>query len=137
MLQAQLTISPPTVPGDLQCVRDFFAEQAEAIGNAAELLGGSPWRTRVNRLRAELAETRRLTRPIRAGLVTLHRLLTLQYVDDPDSDEVDYFAAINPADPIVEAICLLSDRLQDVLNAIALPDIPAQGQPDNAAARAA
>ena len=52
-------------------------------------------------------------------LVGLHRLLSLDAVDDPDSLEASLFAEIDPASPIVEEICLLTDALRDRLEALA------------------
>jgi hypothetical protein len=45
----------------------------------------------------------------------LHDLLTLQHVADLDREECGYFAEIDPADPAVEEICLLSDGLLGIL----------------------
>jgi len=45
----------------------------------------------------------------------LHDLLTLQNVGDPEREECGYFADIDPADSVVEDICLLSDGLLGIL----------------------
>ncbi len=56
-----------------------------------------------------------LSRRLSRQLVTLHQLLTLHNVHDPKRVEAAYFAEIDPASPIVEDICLLSEALTDVI----------------------
>jgi hypothetical protein len=48
--------------------------------------------------------------------------LTLQHVGDPDRIETQRFSEIDPELPIVDEICLLSDRLQELLTLISGED---------------
>ena len=56
---------------------------------------------------------------MRQDLVGLHRLLSLDCVDDCTSLEAARYAEIDPASPIVEDICELTDLLRWHLLALA------------------
>ena len=47
-------------------------------------------------------------------LIALHGLLALDHVGDPSRPEAGYYAALDPASPQVEEICLLADELRQV-----------------------
>lgn len=100
---------------DLCAANRFMQEHAEAVQNASLLLGGiralSRAQTLLDDLRTGTVFTRRMKREMKA----LHDLLTLQHVPDPDREECGYFADIDPADPAVEEICLLSEGLLGIL----------------------
>lgn len=101
--------APPLQPVDP--IRDFVEQHRDGLLNAANLLGGRSGarlvQTVIDGLAGPTAPSRRVTRAID----DLRDLLTLQHVHDPDCDEAAHFAAINPADPCVEEICLLADGL--------------------------
>lgn len=100
-------------------VRRFMAEQGSALCQASLLLGGSKAEHRCFGLLSSLAEDRALRRHHVLVLIALHRLLTLQNVGDPESTETALFAKIDPNDPRVHDLCLLADRLFDLLVEIA------------------
>lgn len=100
---------------ELHAVRMFFDEHGEAIANATQTLGGPAASARYFVLAQAVRETLRLTRTQRRQLVDIHRLMTLQNVGDPDRIETQLFAKIHPESPIIDDICLLSDRLQELL----------------------
>lgn len=103
----------------------FLAEHNEGLQNAALVLGGSWALRRVQHLLDHLSSTGELNRRARLDLVALHQVLTLQYVGDPERIETMLFAGIDPMDPMVEDICLLSDQLEDHMRAIdAACDLP-------------
>lgn len=52
-----------------------------------------------------------LSRRTTGLLSQLKDILFLEHVDNPERVESGFFAAINPADPVVEDICLLADGL--------------------------
>jgi hypothetical protein len=54
-------------------------------------------------------------RPTCKALRDLLGILTLEHVHDDTRIEAMLFAEIDPADPVVEDICLLTDGLRDVL----------------------
>ncbi|ABG33490.1 hypothetical protein [Roseobacter denitrificans] len=45
----------------------------------------------------------------------LLEILSLEHVHDTSRPDASYFAAIDPADPTVEEICLVTDRLRCAL----------------------
>ncbi|MEX5565138.1 hypothetical protein SM764_17090 [Pseudophaeobacter sp. 1A16562] len=103
----------------------FLSENNEGLQNAALVLGGGKALKRVQYLLDHLGLTRQLTRRARLDLVALHELFTLKYVGDPLRLETALFAEIDPMDPMVEEICLLTDRLEDHMRAIdAASDLP-------------
>ena len=57
-------------------------------------------------------------------LEALHALLTLTHVGDPERDECAFFAALDPADPVVEEICLIADALESTLDALGVVSAP-------------
>ena len=111
-------------PADnLMHLREFFDQHGEACINATLILGGQRSCTRTAGLVANIRETARISRHMKTELVHLHRLLTLDHVGHPDAGETAFFAEIDPGDPLVEEICLLSDRLLGLLKVIDRSDI--------------
>jgi hypothetical protein len=103
----------------------FLSENNEGLQNAALVLGGGLALKRVQYLLDHLSTSRELNRRARLDLVALHQLFTLEYVGDPEKLEAALFAEIDPADPMVEDICLLTDQLEDHMRAIdAAADLP-------------
>lgn len=82
------------------------------------LLGGQPALRCVHALMDDLATQPSITRRMKSNFVRLQAVLTLGEVHDMDRIEAALFAAIDPASPIVEEICLLSDQLGEQLQAI-------------------
>lgn len=97
----------------------FLLDRAEALVNAAALLGGKPAVRRTARLLEDLVDAPRLTRRLRRELVELHRLLSLDRCDDPETLEAECFKHIDPASPAVEEICELTDEMRAHLVALA------------------
>jgi hypothetical protein len=48
----------------------------------------------------------------------LLEILSLERVQDSESEECARFAAINPCDPVVEEICALTDGLREALERV-------------------
>ena len=105
----------PQDDGFFTDVRAFVQEHREALRHAAELLAGRRGAALANRIAEDLSDASTLNRRCRRDLEDLLDILALQNVDDPESEEAASFAAINPASPVVEEICLLTDALRDVL----------------------
>lgn len=105
-------------------LKGFLGGHVEALICAAGLLGSQPAVRRTARLIEDILSAPRLTRRMRRDLIGLHRLLSLDCVDDRTSLEAACFAKIDPASPVVEEICELSDRLRGHL--IALADAEAE-----------
>ena len=101
----------------------FVQEYGEALQNAAYQLGGRPYFLQVGQLTADLQSDPILTPRMRANAVALHSLLNLDHVHDFDRPEAAYFTALDPATPIVEEICLLTDGYTHALRSSnILPD---------------
>lgn len=93
----------------------FMQTHAEALQNAAFLLGGRGALRRTQGLLEAFASQPALTRRMQRETIALHDLLTLQNVHDGDRDEAYCFAMLSPESPHVEEICLLADGLEDAM----------------------
>jgi len=93
----------------------FMSGHYEGLWNAARLLGGYESARLVDRCAELLAQDRYVTPRTRIMLDQILAVLSLEKVDDPDLPFSGFFALIQPFDPVVEEICLLTDRLRDVL----------------------
>ncbi|MCB1358666.1 MAG: hypothetical protein KDK53_19970 [Maritimibacter sp.] len=113
-----------TKTGGDAAIIHFLLENADALANAAELLGGRAACSRTYRLLDDLRDTTGLTRRLHREIAALHRLLTLENVADPDRIECGYFAAIDPMDPAVEDICLLTTQFENVVNRVGTVPMP-------------
>jgi len=99
----------------LKELREFASLHDQSLQNASLLLGGQPALRSTQALLDDISSSPTLSRRLSRQLVTLHQLLTLHNVHDPERVEAAYFAEIDPASPIVEDICLLSEALTDVI----------------------
>ena len=99
----------------LQAARRLFFDHGHELADAAARLGGAPGEARVVSCALQIEAARRMNHRIRRDLVALYRLLSLEEVGDPECLETDLFGALDPATPEVEAICLLTDLLSDLL----------------------
>ncbi len=90
----------------------FVSDHQVALWHAANLLGGFDYARLVDRLVDDLRRERRLTQRVRIRLDQVVALLTLEHVGDPERSESGHFASIDPCDPVVEEICVLSDGLR-------------------------
>jgi|TARA_Y100000780_G_scaffold31361_2_gene25624 hypothetical protein len=94
------------------CLHHFVEEHAEALQNAALVLGGRPWLKQVQCLFETLWTGNSLRGRAGRDVAALHDLLSLAHVHDPCRPEAAYFAALDPASPQLEEICLLADELR-------------------------
>lgn len=93
----------------------FVAANHAGLWQAARLLGGGESSRLVDRCAELLEQDRRVTPRTRIMLGQILAVLSLEHVDDPDLPYMAHFAAIDPADPVVEEICLLTDELREAL----------------------
>lgn len=100
---------------DLRAANQFVQEHYEALQNASFLIGGATALTRCQKLFEDLRQTSVLSRRLKRELCSLHMCISLQSDFPSDCDEYDFFLEIDPSDPIVEDICLLSDALFELL----------------------
>ncbi|MDT0683409.1 hypothetical protein RM543_11990 [Roseicyclus sp. F158] len=96
-------------------LRDFVVSHREGLLHAAGLLGGKRGTGLVLEILEELSSARPVSRRTRTRVIALIELLSLERVHELGSEECFYFAAIDPCDPVVEEICLLTDGLRDAL----------------------
>ncbi|WP_375263408.1 hypothetical protein [Palleronia sp.] len=106
----------PTLAGETAPLRSFVGEHRDGLVHAAELLAGR----RGERIALEVVDALTGVAPLsRRGVRLLHELLdilALEHVDDDTRDKAALFAAIDPDDPIVEEVCLLTDGLRDAID---------------------
>ncbi|PVA07505.1 hypothetical protein [Thalassorhabdomicrobium marinisediminis] len=104
------------IPQPATALHHFAETHNQAIQNAALLLGGRHWLARAQRLLTDLCNPHPLTRRIAREAKALLSLLELDHVDKLNSIEAACFAMLDPEDPYVEEICLLTDLLRDALD---------------------
>ena len=111
------TLPTKTLPADQQLAiaRAHFDQHGAALCNAAGLIGGDAGTARVLRLMSSLREATRLDRTTRQLMVDLHRLLSLDPLGDAFEPDLSFWHHLAPASAEVEDLCLLTDRLYDLL----------------------
>ena len=109
-LQFVTTISPAHTAEI--ALKVFLGGHVDALISAAALLGSKPAVRRTARLLDDVLSAPKLTRHMRRDLVGLLRLLSLECVDDFSSLEAACFSEIDPASPVVEEICELTDKFR-------------------------
>ncbi|SDY25978.1 hypothetical protein [Citreimonas salinaria] len=93
----------------------YVSAHHEALWHAARLLGGYESARLVDRCAELLAQDRRVTSRTRMMLDQILAMLSLEEVDNPNLPYMGHFAVIDPLDPVVEEICLLTDGLRHEL----------------------
>ena len=103
---------------NLNAFADWLRTDGDRLLEAAELLGGESWKVRAD---AVLSEVTNGVSP--ASLVDelsdLHRLLTLEFADDLDSNEAALFMSLHPDDPRADDARICAETLQRGLLALA------------------
>lgn len=114
----------PTEPRDecLGLVACLFFDHGHELAEAAGMLGGATAEAQVVSCALQLQDAGKITPRIYRDLASLHRLLSLDDVGDPECFESALFSAIDPGCREVETICLLTDMLADILDAIDASD---------------
>jgi hypothetical protein len=103
---------------DLEAVRGFFAAFGEDLAEAACVLGGTAAEARVVNAAASLEAVSRLDARLIRDLHYLHRMLLADVPGDPDDEGSLLYPCLDPASPTVEAICIVTDALADLLESI-------------------
>ena len=105
-------------------LRAFAAEHREALFHAAGLLAGRQGeRIALDAIDA-LSSATPLARRDRRQVRALLDILSLENVQDLDSEDSARFAPLDPAAPIVEEICLLTDQFRDAIEQAGLDHSP-------------
>lgn len=102
------------------CLHRLLQEKGLALRHAAYLLAGGRGDKLVDELARRLAAERVLSRTTQRRASDLLDILALEFVDDPEREEAQRFSEIDPADPVVEEICLLTDELRQVIETVGL-----------------
>lgn len=100
---------------DLKSVQEFLDEHGLAFADAAFRLAGGSASASVFRLIDDVRDAKRLTPSHVRNLQRLHAILVLEDVDHPDRTETALYVDLIPGSRIVDEICLLADRLDDLL----------------------
>ncbi len=103
-------------PEHAQCISSdpvlrFVSTHQDGLWHAARLLGGYASARLVEQCVEYLGQDRRVTPRTRIMLAQILSVLALENVDNPDLPYLGFFAVIDPSDPVVEEICLLTDGL--------------------------
>jgi len=96
----------------------FLSRNDLHLQNAVLMLGGAPALWRLQRLRQSLAKTPGFNTSHRRGLTWLHRLLALEDIGQEDPMDM---MVLNPADPAVHDICLLSESCARLMARLGTP----------------
>lgn len=107
----------PLNSGTAACVPlvRYINSRRTALRNAAKLLAGARGSRLVDDIADNLSFGASPSRAMWGKLRDLLGILTLEHVHDDTRVEAACFAMIDPCDPMVEEICLLSDKLRAVL----------------------
>jgi hypothetical protein len=107
-----------SLPDLLDEVRCFFSDHGHDLSDAAYLIAGLHGEARVISLALRLEGAVALNEGVRGDLAALHALLALENVREGDPIETFLLTGPGPASWKVEIICLLTDRLEDLLSRI-------------------
>ncbi|MEY8841017.1 hypothetical protein AB9K41_18475, partial [Cribrihabitans sp. XS_ASV171] len=83
----------------------------DKLVSAAQLLGGQRWEDRAISV-IDAIDFGVEPEELEADLAKLHRLMTLEYIDDLNGEEALYFIAVHPDDPGVEDTRLCAEGLE-------------------------
>ncbi|MEH6648381.1 hypothetical protein [Sulfitobacter sp.] len=111
---------------------NFLSRNDLQLQNAVLLLGGAHALWQLQRLRQSLAKSAHFTSSHRNGLNWLQGLLSLTFVEHDDTMDL---MAIDPMDPAVDDVCLLSEACDRMLKCLGKPGdgaAKADGQMDAA-----
>ncbi|WP_370271580.1 hypothetical protein [Pseudooceanicola nitratireducens] len=96
-------------------VLDLFRNKTSDLWHAARLLGGYDAGRIVDKCAARLDAQQRIDGQTEILLRQILGILSLEEVEDPEKSFMGFFAVIDPSDPVVAEICLLTDQLHDAL----------------------
>lgn len=136
---ANTTLSTIADPYDVfvaEPILILFDESRSALWHAMRLLGGYDACRLVDRCALLLEEDRLVSGKAWTLLERILSILSLEMTDDPERPYMGFFAVIDPSDPVVDEICLLTDRLGDAMaQAVERRALASRSQPRDAAAR--
>ena len=108
--------STPVLPSEhFIGLRRFIDDNVDALTNAASLLAGAKGRRIITIIVEGLQNSAQPSGRTMRALRDLLSILSLENVHDEMNDECGFFAAIDPCDPAVADICLLTDGLRTAM----------------------
>ena len=99
-------------------ILDLFQKKYGELWHAARLLGGYDASRMVDKCAARLEQQGMVDNQSAILLKQVLDILALEEADDPDKPYMGFFAAIDPRDPVVAEICLLTDQLREALELV-------------------
>jgi hypothetical protein len=96
-------------------IQDLFKHRYADLWNAARLLGGYEASRIVDKCATRLEAEGLSGNQVWIMLDQIRSLLELEETHDPEKPYLGFFALIDPADPVVEEICVLTDALADAI----------------------
>ena len=124
MFYSKITANENATPwpkGEI-ALRRFIADHSEALAHSAALLAGRRGARIVSDIIDGLSGDRPLTRRLRLRLFELRGILALEHAHDDVHGDTDHCAFLDPEDPVIDEICLLTDQYSDALAAAGLAD---------------
>ena len=98
--------------------RCFLNEHGAALQTCAAALGGDRWQRRALALCEAVKDGCLSSKSCLKELNALLALLSLERVGQLEPDECGYFGLVEPDDPRVHDLCLMSDRLEDFIETL-------------------
>lgn len=98
-------------------ILSLFEDKHSELWHAARLLGGYDASRIVDKCAARLETLSYVDDQVMIMLDQILSTLSLEEVDDPEKPFMGFFAVIDPCDPVVEEICLMTDMLRDAISA--------------------
>ena len=125
MPRDDITSLPSPLSRHLGCMSDhpatalarFVVDHAAGLRTAAELMGGARHVRAFGEILDALGRDPIPNRRTLRQLDDLLLLLSLELVTDLESEEAVLFSLIDPADPVVADLCVLTDALRQALAA--------------------
>lgn len=99
-------------------ILSLFRNRHADLWHANRILGGYEACRLVDKCAARLEDLQSVDDRAWIMLNQIHAILGLEETHDPGKSYMGFFAAINPNDPIVEEICILTDELRTAMDLV-------------------
>ncbi|MEI4234823.1 hypothetical protein [Roseovarius sp. D22-M7] len=95
----------------------WLREEGDSLIAAADLLGGSTWKTRADNVVTAITHGASAIEVL-DDLKLLRRLLELEYLDDPFCEEANRFAMVHPDDARADEARICAEALETGIKAL-------------------
>lgn len=99
-------------------ILSLFRNRHAELWHASRMLGGYEACRLVDKCAARLEKIQFVDDWAWIMLNQIHAILGLEETHDPGKPYMGFFAAIDPNDPIVEEICILTDQLRSAMDLV-------------------